>query len=139
MRNSLAEADATNAEEFSVSAPARYDGAVLGIGNLGRRLVEAGVGLFALLGFVYVPLGRLTGFEHVRAVFSTPAASAAIEDVTGSVLALRQRAEDFITGRQSGLGPHRPTEQPPTNAPTEPLPKDRTKREVVRPLPPKLD
>jgi hypothetical protein len=117
----------------------RYDGAVLGIGNFGRRLVEAAVGLFALLGFVYVPLGRLTGFEHARAVLSTPAASAAIEDVAGGVLALRQRAEDFITGRQSGSGPHRPTEQPPTNTPTEPLPRDRTKREVVRPLPPKLE
>jgi hypothetical protein len=44
----------------------------LGVGNLGRRLVESVVGLFALLGFVYVPLGRHTGFEHAKAVLSTP-------------------------------------------------------------------
>jgi hypothetical protein len=112
---------------------------VLGIGNFSRRLLEAGVGLFALLGFVYVPLGRLTGFEHACAVFSTPAASAALEDVMQSALALRQRAQDFITGREAGLGPRRPTEQPLPNTPIEPRSKDRAKREGVQPIPPKLE
>jgi hypothetical protein len=78
---------------------------VLGLGNLGRRLAEGAVGLFALLGFLYVPLGRHTGFEHARAVFSTPAASAAIADVTSSVLLLRRRAVEVFTGRVSPSAP----------------------------------
>jgi hypothetical protein len=100
---------------------------VLGIGNLGRRLVEGAVGLFALLGFLYVPLGRHTGWEHTRAVLSTPAASAAIDDVTAAVLSLRQRASDFITGRLSRSA-----------ATPEPRSTDHGKDEDVRPVPPKL-
>jgi hypothetical protein len=97
----LGSAAGANAEEFSVLGRARYDGAVLGVGNLGRRLLEGAVGLFALLGFLYVPLGQKTGFEHARAVLSTPAATAAIADVTMSALRLRERAIDFVTGRVS--------------------------------------
>lgn len=83
--------------------------------------MEGTVGLFALLGFVYVPLGRHTGLEHARAVLSTPAATAAIDDLASSVLALRQRATDFIAGPEARLGPRRPTEQPPgTTAETTP-------------------
>ncbi|HYP88813.1 MAG TPA: hypothetical protein VEQ59_11680 [Polyangiaceae bacterium] len=72
---------------------------VFGLGNIGRRLVESVVGLFAILGFVYVPLGRHTGFEHLRAVLSTPAAAAALEDLSKTALDLRQRALDFVTPR----------------------------------------
>ncbi|HYQ17647.1 MAG TPA: hypothetical protein VEQ58_17865 [Polyangiaceae bacterium] len=72
---------------------------MFGLGNIGRRLVESVVGLFAVLGFVYVPLGRHTGFEHLRAVLSTPAAAAAIEDLSKTALDLRQRAVDFVTQR----------------------------------------
>jgi len=115
-----------NAEEFSVLTRARYDGAVFGLGNLGRRLLEGAVGLFALLGFLYVPLGRQTGFEHARAVFSTPAASAAIEDLTTSALSLRQRAIDFVTGRVS----------PP--APSADDHSDHARDHGPRPVPPKL-
>ncbi len=68
-------------------------------GNVGRRLVEGTVGLFALLGFLYVPLGRHTGFEHARAVFTTPAASAAWADLTQAVVGLRQRALELVSGR----------------------------------------
>jgi hypothetical protein len=68
-------------------------------GNVGRRLIEGVVGLFALLGFLYVPLGRHTGFEHARAVLSTPAASAAIEDLSRAALGLRQRALELVMGR----------------------------------------
>jgi hypothetical protein len=87
------------AEDFYLSRPRRYDGAVFG--NVGRRLVEGVVSLFALLGFLYVPLGHHTGYEHVRAVLSTPAASAAIEDVTQAALGLRLRAIELVTGRAS--------------------------------------
>ena len=100
---------------------------MLGFGNLGRRLAEGTVGLFALLGFLYVPLGRHTGWEHARAVLSTPAASAAFDDVTRAVLSLRERATDFITGRVSR----------PDATPAPPSP-DRQKKNEVRPVPPKL-
>lgn len=57
------------------------------------------MGLFAVLGFLYVPLGRHTGFEHAKAVLSTPAATAAIADLTSAALSLRERAFAYFTGR----------------------------------------
>jgi hypothetical protein len=96
---------------------------VLGFGNLGRRLAEGVVGLFAILGFVYVPLGRRTGFEHACAVLSTPAATAAIEDLSRTALDLRQRVLDFVSR-------HASTHLQPPPADKQPEP---------RPVPPKLD
>ena len=93
------------------------------LGNVGRRLVEGVVGLFALLGFIYVPLGQQTGFEHARAVLSTPAASAAIEDLTTTALRLRGQALGYLTGQAPA---------PPT-APPSPQ-----KGNAPRPVPPKL-
>jgi hypothetical protein len=95
--------------------------------------MEGGVGVFALLGFLYVPLGRHTGFEHARAVFSTPAATAALQDLTASALDLRRRVVDFVTGRVSpsqdgrggGVG------APPTHETATP--------HDPRPVPPKLE
>lgn len=99
---------------------------MLGLGKLGRRLFEGIVGLFAILGFVYVPLGRHTGFEHARAILSTPAATAAIEDLTRTALDLRQRALDFVTQRAIA-----PSEPAPGASPPPP-------GRGPRPLPPKL-
>ena len=81
---------------------------VFGLGNIGKRLLEGVVGLFAVLGFMYVPLGRHTGFEHAKAVLSTPAAAAAASDLSKAALDLRQRAIDFVTGR--ALAPASATE-----------------------------
>jgi hypothetical protein len=106
---------------------------VFGLSNLGRRLIESVVGLFALLGFVYVPLGRHTGFEHAKAVFSTPAATAAIDDLTTTALGLRQRALDFVTGRLSP-GAVSDADEPSRNA----VPKAHTPSREPRPVPPKL-
>ncbi len=39
--------------------------------------MEAGISLFAVLGFCYVPLGSHTGLEHAKAVFGTAAAKRA--------------------------------------------------------------
>jgi hypothetical protein len=47
----------------------------------GRRAAEILVGLFALLGFVCVPLGQKTGFEHLVAIGSTPAVLQAAADL----------------------------------------------------------
>jgi len=117
------------ADKFSVLDQYLYDGAVFGLGNLGRRLVESVVGLFAILGFVYVPLGRHTGFEHAKAVFSTPAAAAAIDDLTTTALGLRQRAIDFFSGRL--LAPEATSDNAPS-APAKAHPRE------PRPVPPKL-
>src|SRR3954464_11337438 len=96
---SAARSRALKSSQFLAKAPTMAP--VFGLSNLSRRLVESVVGLFAILGFLYVPLGRHTGFEHAKAVFSTPAAAAAIDDVTTTALGLRQRALDFVTGRMS--------------------------------------
>jgi hypothetical protein len=69
-----------------------YDAHVLSL--LGRRGLEAGISVFALLGFCYVPLGGHTGLEHAKAIFSTPAARRA-----GSELAQGfARARSKLTG-----------------------------------------
>jgi hypothetical protein len=105
---------------------------VFGLSNLSRRLVESVVGVFAILGFLYVPLGRHTGFEHAQAVFSTPAAAAAIDEVTATALGLRQRALDFVTGRMSAAPGDR--EEPSRQA----TPKAHASTREPRPVPPKL-
>ena len=84
--------------------------------------MESVVSLFAILGFVYVPLGRHTGYEHAKAVMATPAAAEAMRDLTAAVLSLRQRALDFVTGTPEpesanpaeirGPGPIGPTRGP---------------------------
>jgi hypothetical protein len=84
-------------------------------------MLEGMVSLFAVLGFLYVPLGKHTGFEHARAIFSTPAAQAALKDVTGAVLTLRTRVVELATART----PPQPAE------PIAPSP-------APRPVPPKL-
>jgi hypothetical protein len=106
---------------------------VFGFSNLGRRLVESVVGLFAILGFLYVPLGRHTGFEHAKAVFSTPAAAAAIDDLTTTALGLRQRAMDFFTGRLAA--PEATGNAGPSTPDTA---KVHLPRREPRPVPPKL-
>ena len=106
---------------------------VFGLSHLGRRLAEGVVSLFAILGFIYVPLGRHTGYEHARAVLGTPAASAAIDELTTTALGLRQRAWDFITGRlnPAGAGAEATARDSDSHKPHTPS------REP-RPLPPKL-
>jgi hypothetical protein len=102
---------------------------VLGIGNVGRRLVEGVVGVFALLGFLYVPLGRSTGYEHARAVLTTPAASAALADLTETASKLRNSAVAFVTrtlapseGSNDDAASIPSTQRPPGSKPPRPLP-----------------
>lgn len=103
-------------------------------GNVGRKLVEGTVGLFALLGFLYVPLGRHTGFEHAQAVLSTPQASAAIEDLTNAALRLRERAFELFTGH---LSP--PSPSPAASAQHAPrLPNAEIAQHGPKPVAPKL-
>ena len=60
-------------------------------GIAGRRVAEATVALFALLGFAFVPLGQKTALEHSLAIFTTPAALGAFRELGGTVLRLRDR------------------------------------------------
>jgi hypothetical protein len=90
-----------------------YDAAVLGV--LGRRGVEAGISLFAVLGFCYVPLGGHTGFEHAKAVFSTPAAKRAGAELVDALIRVRAKLTGEVQEFTSGTGPDAtpPTLRPP--------------------------
>ena len=84
-------------------------------GLAGRRVAEALVALFALLGFALVPLGRKTALEHARDIFSTPAALNAFSELGGAALRLR----DKLTG--AVLSPPAPTAPAaPARPPSEP-------------------
>jgi len=85
------------------SARCAYDAAVLGV--LGRRGVEAGISLFALLGFCYVPLGGHTAFEHAKAVFSTPAAKRAGTELLEALIRVRSKLTGEVQQFASGNAP----------------------------------
>jgi len=79
-----------------------YDAAVLGV--LGRRGVEASISLFAVLGFCYVPLGGHTGFEHAKAVFTTPAAKRAGAELLDALIRVRAKLTGEVQ-QFAGAGP----------------------------------
>ena len=73
-------------------------------GVAGRRATEILVGLFALLGFVCVPLGQKTGLQHLIAIGSTPAVGEAALELWNAA----QRARERVTrgfGEQARPGP----------------------------------
>jgi len=76
---------------------------------LGRRGFEAGVSLFAILGFCYVPLGSHTGLEHAKAVFGTPAAKRAGVELLQAFARIRGKltgeAEALVTGPATPSAP----------------------------------
>jgi hypothetical protein len=96
--------------------------AVFGVGGFGRRLLESIVGLFAILGFVYVPLGRHTGFEHAKAVLSTPAALRAWTELNQTALGLRERAFSFVSERLGATAPSGAVARPSTGERPRPVP-----------------
>lgn len=98
---------------------------VFGLTHLGRRCIESVVGLFAVLGFIYVPLGRHTGFEHAKAVLSTPAALRAWSELSQTALGLRERAFAFVGERLGASAPGGPVARP-------------SAAERPRPVPPRL-
>jgi hypothetical protein len=80
------------------------------LGVLGRRGVEACISLFAVLGFCYVPLGGHTGFEHAKAVFSTPAAKRAGAELLDALIRVRAKLTGEVQAFASG---HAPEATPP--------------------------
>ena len=61
------------------------------LGLLGKRPIELVVLFFALYAFVFVPLGKHTGFEHMKAILGTPAAKDAGSEFLSAADRLRQR------------------------------------------------
>jgi hypothetical protein len=80
------------------------------IGNLGRRVTELVVLLFALLGFIFVPLGHRTALEHLGKILSTGAASEAMQGLADTIAELRKRlAERPRAPRQAVFAPISPS------------------------------
>jgi hypothetical protein len=61
---------------------------------LARRAIDLAVLFLALYAFAFVPLGRRTGLQHVRAILATPAARETTRDVADAVEGLRRRLLD---------------------------------------------
>ena len=80
---------------------------------LGRRGLEAGISLFAVLGFCYVPLGSHTGLEHAKAIFGTPAAKRAGVELVEAFARVRGKltseVQNLAAGATSASPPAPPT------------------------------
>jgi len=66
------------------------------ITRVGRRVLELGVGLFALLGFAFVPLGKKTALEHVKAIVATGPAKEAGKELLEAGSKLRARVFEAV-------------------------------------------
>jgi hypothetical protein len=60
---------------------------------MAKRIFQAVIFFFAIYAFVFVPLGKKTGFEHVLAIAGTPAARQAASEVKGGVTRLVERLQ----------------------------------------------
>jgi hypothetical protein len=61
---------------------------------MAKRIFQAVVLFFAIYAFAFVPLGRKTALEHIRAIVSTPAAQQAATELQGGVKRLVHRLRD---------------------------------------------
>jgi len=88
--------------------------------RLGRRLLDFSIGFFALLGFVLVPLGERTAYEHVKAIFTSGPAVEAGRELVEAGLRVRGR---LLGGgqRPAEPSPARPTGSATANEP-QPVP-----------------
>ncbi len=113
--------------------------------HFGRRSFEFFVAVFAVLGFIAVPLGERTGWEHLKSVLATPAAKDAQRELGQALTRLYQKVfvgEPEDIGSRAGPWPHQTesgladqtargdseTESSPEKAP----------KNAIRPVPPKL-
>ena len=89
------------------------------LGLFGKRLIDLSVLFLALYAFAFVPLGKHTGLEHARRIFTTPAAKSAGRDVFDAVERLRARllAGDEAAPRTEGhpVLPKLPKGKPPAD------------------------
>lgn len=73
--------------------------------RLARRVLEMGVGLFALLGFAFVPLGKRTALEHVKAIVSTEPAREAGRELLAAAGKLRTKIFESLPSRDGARPP----------------------------------
>lgn len=81
------------------------------------------VGLFALLGFFCVPLGRKTGFEHIKAIADSAPAKEALAGLTEAALWARARALQVLTGNPPDSDKHPPRPTPEQDQPKPEVPR----------------
>ena len=60
---------------------------------MAKRIFQGVILFFAIYAFVFLPLGKKTALEHVRAIVATPAAREAASEVKGGVTRLVRRLE----------------------------------------------
>lgn len=60
---------------------------------MAKRIFQGIVLLFALYAFVFMPLGKKSALEHIRAILGTSAAREAASEVKGGVTRLVKRLE----------------------------------------------
>ena len=60
---------------------------------MAKRILQGVILFFAIYAFVFVPLGKKTALEHIRAIIGTPAAREAAEEVKGGVTRLVRRLQ----------------------------------------------
>jgi hypothetical protein len=102
-------------------------------GLAGRRVVEAVVALFAMLGFALVPLGRKTALEHTRDIFTTPAALNAFRELGGAAMRLREKLTGVLLAPAAPPAPVEPPLPPAApNSPEAKLPDLKPKRGASR-------
>jgi hypothetical protein len=94
-------------------------------GSFGRRALESVVGLFALLGFAFVPLGSKTGLEHTLTVLATPSVR---EAANGLMIALDKAKGKLVDAFVPGARENLPL----------PLPGNERGKRGVRPVVPSL-
>jgi hypothetical protein len=87
-------------------------------GLAGRRVAEAVLVLFALLGFALVPLGRKTALEHSKDILTTPAALDAFRELGGAALRLREKLTGALLTPATPAAPAAP--EPPHAEPGAP-------------------
>lgn len=105
-----------------------------------KRFFQAVVLFFALYAFCFMPLGRKTALEHLRAIAGTPAAKQAASELGGSVTKLvnrlrseGQRSTDDGSADPGNADPGS-TQASPAQPPAEPLPaREPSSREPLSP------
>ena len=60
---------------------------------MAKRIFQGVVLFFALYAFVFLPLGKKSALEHIRAILGTPAAQQAASEVKGGVTRLVRKLE----------------------------------------------
>lgn len=60
---------------------------------MAKRIFQGLILFFALYAFVFMPLGKKSALEHIRAILGTPAALEAASEVKGGVSRLVKRLE----------------------------------------------